>query len=81
MDRRGGDPVTLWTVPHAAIRRAAARKANLPLWRAGAVRVTTGLWATCQMIAGPVVTIHESDVLLEESVRNEAGAVPLKEVP
>jgi len=33
------------------------------------------------MIAGPVVTIHESDVLLEESVRNEAGAVPLEEVP
>ena len=73
--------MTLWTIPHAAIRAAAARKTGLPLWRMGAVRITTGLWATVRVIDGPTVTVNERDVQLEESVRNEAGAVPPEEVP
>ena len=73
--------MTLWTIPHAAIRAAAARKTGLPLWRVGAVRVTSGLWCYVRVIDGPTVVVTEHDVLLEESVRNEAGAVPLEEVP
>ena len=71
----------LWSVSNAAIRQAAARKASVPLWRVGAVRVTSGLWCYVRVIDGPTVVVTEHDVLLEESVRNEAGAVPLREVP
>ena len=71
----------LWSVSNAAIRAAAARKASVPLWRVGAVRVTSGLWCYVRVIDGPTVVVTEHDVLLEESVRNEAGAVPLREVP
>jgi len=73
--------VTLWTIPHDAIRAAAARKASVPLWRVGAVRVTSGLWCYVRVIDGPTVVVTERDVLLEESVRNGAGVVPLEEVP
>lgn len=55
----------LWTIPHDAIRLAAARKANVPLWRMGAVRVTSGLYASARVLDGPSITVHERDVLLE----------------
>lgn len=72
----------LWNIPNDAIRQAAARKTGLPLWRMGSVSVTTGLWATAQVLAGPVVTIYPHDIRFDDmNVRNEAGAVPLKEVP
>jgi len=73
--------MTFWTIPHDAIRAAAARKASVPLWRVGAVRVTSGLWCYVRVIDGPTVVVTERDVLLEESVRNGAGVVPLEEVP
>ena len=72
----------LWSVSNDVIRLAAARKCGLPLWRMGSVRVTTGLWATAQVLAGPVVTIYPHDIRFDDmNVRNEAGAVPLEEVP
>ena len=74
--------MTFWTIPHDAIRAAAARKASVPLWRVGAVRVTSGLWCYVRVIAGPTVTIYPHDIRFDDmSVRNEAGAVPLEEVP
>lgn len=57
----------LWNVGNDAIRLAAARKTGLPLWRIGAARVTSGLYATCHVIAGPTVTVYERDVLLSET--------------
>ena len=66
----------LWSVPHDAIRAAASRKCGLPLWRAGAVRVTSGLYATCHMIAGPVVTVYERDIVLADAVAPVVGLSP-----
>ena len=57
----------LWSIPHDAIRAAAARKTGLPLWRIGAARVTSGLYATCHVIAGATITVYERDVLLSDT--------------
>ncbi len=70
----------LWNIPHDAIRAAASRKCGLPLWRIGSVSVTTGLWATVRVIAGPVVTVHGHDVRLED-VSNGTGATATKGAP
>lgn len=56
----------LWSIPHDAIRAAAARKASVPIWQVGAVRVTSGLYCYVRVIDGPTVLVTERDVLLHE---------------
>ena len=56
----------LWSVPHDAIRAAAARKASVPIWQVGAVRVTSGLYCYVRVIDGPTVLVTERDVLLHD---------------
>ena len=57
----------LWSVPHDAIRAAAARKASVPIWQVGAVRVTSGLYCYVRVIDGPTVLVTERDVLLSDT--------------
>ena len=57
----------LWNVPHDAIRAAAARKASVPIWQVGAVRVTSGLYCYVRVIDGPTVLVTERDVLLSDT--------------
>ena len=57
----------LWSVPHDAIRAAAARKASVPIWQVGAVRVTSGLYCYVRVIDGPTVLVTERDVMLSET--------------
>jgi len=56
----------LWSIPHDAIRAAAARKASVPIWQVGAVRVTSGLYCYVRVIDGPTVLVTERDVLLHD---------------
>ena len=56
----------LWSIPHDAIRAAAARKASVPIWQVGAVRVTSGLYCYVRVIGGPTVLVTERDVLLHD---------------
>ena len=58
----------LYTIPPAAIRDAAARKAGVPLWRIGAVVVPSGLYAHARILAGGTVTVTERDILLEDAI-------------
>ena len=57
----------LWSIPHDAIRAAAARKASVPIWQVGAVRVTSGLYCYVRVIDGPTVLVTERDVMLSET--------------
>lgn len=57
----------LWSVGNDAIRAAAARKASVPIWQVGAVRVTSGLYCYVRVIDGPTVLVTERDVLLSDT--------------
>lgn len=65
----------LFSIPPAAIRAAAARKASVPTWRVGAVVVPSGLYAHVRILDGSTVTVTERDILIEDATHKEAPRV------